>query len=516
MQEKLLELVIFLQNKEKNHLWQNKFLRPNGGIKLHLKVHRGPAGAVSDIILKPSAKIHIMGVCGTAMSALAGLLKKKGYAVQGSDKAFYPPASEELKRLGIPILKGYKKENIHKNLDLIIVGNVVSKKFPSAEALLNSYLPYISLPEALNSFIIGNKNTIMVCGTHGKTTTSCLSAWVLRECGLDPGFMIGGVAENFKTGFHLSKSNWFVVEGDEYDTAFFEKTPKFIHYPATHTLLNNIEFDHADIYRNIKDVEQAFRLLMEKKNNSFLIAGVHSPLVEKLIAVANQKVITYGIHKGDWRLKARQPMPKKGQILQIEHASQGIEEIYIPLPGEHNALNALSVWVLSRVLNLDKAKTLSAFKSFKGVRRRFQILGDFSGITLVEDFAHHPTAVSAVLHSTREMYPGRRILAVFEPRSNTSRRNIFQKEYHSALSIADLVFCMSAHNTTQILESERFSAKKLVNELQKNGKPAFYAENSHFMTELIQKQALEGDVILLMSNGDFGGIYSLLKNALIK
>ncbi len=483
---------------------------------MHLKVHRGPAGTVFDMILKPSAKIHIMGVCGTAMSALAGLLKEKGYDVQGSDSSFYPPVSEELKRMGIPILKGYKKENIHENLDLIIVGNVMSKNFPSAEALLNSHLPYISLPSALNSFIIGNKNTIMVCGTHGKTTTSGLSAWVLRECGLDPGFMVGGVTENFKTGFHFSESDWFVLEGDEYDTAFFEKTPKFIHYHATHTLLNNIEFDHADIYRNIKDVEKAFRLLIEKKNHSFLIAGVDSPLVEKLVAFANQKVMTYGIHKGDWRLIDRQSIPGKGQILQIEHSCQGIEKIYIPLPGEHNALNALSVWVLSRVLNLDKKKTLSAFKSFKGVRRRFQVLGDFSGITLVEDFAHHPTAVSAVLHSAREMYPGRRILAGFEPRSNTSRRNIFQEEYQSALSIADLVFCMSAHNTSRILESERFSSKKLVNALQKNGKPAFYAENPRSMTELIQKKALKGDVILLMSNGDFGGIYSLLKNALVQ
>ncbi len=488
---------------------------------LRLKVRRGHEGVISDITLKPSAQIHIMGVCGTAMSALAGLLKKKGYNVQGSDTHFYPPVSEELKRMGIPTLKGYKAENIHTGLDLIIVGNVISKHFPSAQAVLNLGLPYISLPDALNSFIIGTKNTIMVCGTHGKTTTACLSAHILRECGLEPGFMIGGVAENFKTGFHFSESNWFVVEGDEYDTAFFEKTPKCIHYPATHTLLHNIEFDHADIYKDIKDVERAFRLLVEKKRpkDSFLIAGVDSPLVKKLISAVqplNQKVVTYGIHKGDWQLTDRKPLPGKGQTIKVKHVTQGVEEIFIPLTGEHNALNVLSVWTLSRVLNLNKEKTLSAFKSFKGVRRRFQVLCHFSGITLVEDFAHHPTAVSAVLHSAREMYPGRRLLAVFEPRSNTSRRNIFQKEYQSALSIADLVFCMEAYDTSRILESERFSAKKLVDELKKNGKTAFYSVNIQNMTKIIREQALKGDIILLMSNGDFGGIYSLLKNAFLK
>ena len=484
---------------------------------MRLKVHCGPFADISYIDLKPHANIHVMGICGTAMSSLAGLLKEKGYNICGSDRSFYPPISEELERMGVSTLKGYKAEHIHSDLNLVIVGNVISRNLPEAQALLSSKLPYISLPEALNSFVIRQKNTVMVCGTHGKTTISCLSAYVLHECGQNPGFMIGGVSENFKTGFRLSDSNWFVVEGDEYDTAFFEKTPKCIHYHFTHTVLSNIEFDHADIYKGIKDVEKAFRLLMEKEQSvsSCLIAGVDSPLVEKLISLTNQKVVTYGTKKGDWRLINRKPIAGGGQILQVRNPKQETVEIPIPLPGEHNALNALSVWVLSHELNLDRGKVFLAFKSFQGVRRRFQVLGDFSEVTLIEDFAHHPTAVSAVLRSAREMYPGRRVLALFEPRSNTSRRNIFQKDYQKALSLADLVFCMEAYKASSLSESERFSAKQLVDNLNHNRKGAFYAKNVEDMLDLVQKQVLKGDVIVIMSNGDFGGICSLLKKALL-
>ena len=483
---------------------------------MRLKVHRGPSAEISYIDLKPDAKIHIMGICGTGMSSLAGLLKEKGYDIRGSDRRFYPPVSDELKRMSIPTIKGYEAQNIHSGLDLVVVGNVISRNLPETQALLSSGLPYISLPEALNSFVIQGKNTVMICGTHGKTTISCLVAWMLHECGLDPGFMIGGVSENFKKGFHFSNSNWFVVEGDEYDTAFFEKTPKCIHYHSTYTLLSNIEFDHADIYGDINDVERAFRLLVKRKNPapSCLIAGVDSPLVKKLISVTDQKVVSYGVKEGKWRLIDRKPLPGVGQLLQVKYPEGETVEIQTPLPGEHNALNVLSVWVLSCVLDLNKNKVLSALKTFQGVRRRFQTLGCFSGITLIEDFAHHPTAVLAVLQSAKEMYPGRRILALFEPRSNTSRRNIFQKDYQKALSQADLVFCMKAYNVSSVAESERFSSKLLVDSLNQKKKPAFYAEDVERMVSLVQEQALKGDVILIMSNGDFGGIYSLLKEVL--
>ena len=493
---------------------------------INIKVRRGALSGIS-LKLAPSACIHIMGIGGVAMSALAGLLKEKGYKVQGSDKNFYPPAGEELKKLNIPLIKGYGAKNIHPGLDLVIVGNVISKHFPATQALLKSKIPYISLPEALNSFVIkGPLNqtasstvsvgqTIMVCGTHGKTTVSCLVAHVLRECGLDPGFMIGGVSENFKKGFHINRSSWFVLEGDEYDTAFFEKTPKFIHYHADYILLNNIEFDHADIYPNKEAVIQAFKPLIKKvkTTGALLIANEECSVTRDLVAVIENKN-TYGIQKGGWQLIKRTSLGERGQILQVQNKQTKKKvEIQIPLPGEHNGLNALAVWVLACALKLNQKKVLLAFKSFLGTRRRFQVLGAFSGRVLIEDFAHHPTAVKAVLRSAKEMYPDQRILALFEPRSNTSQRNIFQKQYEQALSLADLVFCMEAPKS-DLLESERFSAKKLVNNINKSYQKAFYACNIEKMAHLVKNHSLENDIIIMMSNGDFGGLIPLLKRIL--
>ncbi len=483
---------------------------------MFLKIRRGSSDELFPFQLKPSAKIHIMGICGTAMSALAGLLKEMGYEVSGSDQNAYPPAGEELKRLRIPVLKGYTASRIPPGLDLIIVGNVISRHFPATQALLRSQIPYISLPTALNHFVLQDKKNIMVCGTHGKTTIACLSACMLRD--LNAGFMIGGVAENFKKGFHLSPSPWFVLEGDEYDTAFFQKTPKFIHYHFDYVLLNNIEFDHADIYQDMEAVQQAFRMLIKKvvSTGAVLIAGVECPVVEKLIApVRSSKVVTYGQRKGDWRLLRRSPLPGWGQVLLVQHmATKETVEIKVPLAGEHNAMNVLAVWVLSRVLKQDKGEVLSALKGFLGARRRFQVLGTFSGRTLIEDFAHHPTAVSAVLRSVREMYPQRRVLALFEPRSNTSQRNIFQKQYEKALSLADMVFCLEAHKSSSIPEKNRFSARQLVDNIRKQHKPAFYASSAKELSVLVQKQSRQKDIIVIMSNGDFGGLIPLLEKSL--
>ena len=487
---------------------------------MELKVHRGPTGKSSYIDLKSSAKIHIMGMCGTAMSSLAGLLKESGYHISGSDRQFYPPASEQLKQLGVKTFKGFNAENLYADIDLVVVGNVISKNMAEAQAVLKRNLPYVSLPEVLNALIIQDKKTVMVTGTHGKTTVSFLSAWLLEQCGLQPGFMIGGVSENFNKSFCLQKnSQWFVVEGDEYDTAFFEKTPKFLHYPATHTILTGIEFDHADIYKDIDEVEQAFYLLLEKQTpSSVLIACVDCPRIKKLISQISAKpqILTYGTKKGDYRLVDRRVFTEnRGQVIKVQGPDQIIEEIQTPLYGEHNALNALSVWVLSQSLNLPEKQVLSAFESFKGVRRRFQVLGTFNGITLIEDFAHHPSAVSAVIQSAREAYPDHRVLVLFEPRSNTSRKNIFQQEYEKNLQPADLIFCRSIKDTTQVSELELFSARKLTESINQKAsiEKAFFSEDVNVLTQLVQQNAKTGDIVLILSNGDFGGIYSLLKRA---
>ena len=487
-----------------------------GSNTIRIKARKGLNPHLFPLNLKPSAHIHIMGIGGTAMSNLAGILKKKGYRLQGSDKNFYPPSGDQLKKLHIPLLKGYPAKNIHSGLDLVIVGNVISKHFPSAQALLHSQIPYISLPEALNQFVLKDKKSIMVCGTHGKTTISCLSAHVLKECGLDPGFMVGGVAENFKTGFHLSNGPWFVLEGDEYDTAFFEKSPKFIHYHANYVLLNNIEFDHADIYPNKSAVVQAFKLLIQKatETGTFLIANAECPETAKLTDPVQNK-ITYGLKKGDWQMVNRTPKQSAGQTLLVENKQkQERAEIHIPLAGEHNALNALSVWAMTSCIGINPEKVSLAFKSFLGTKRRFQVLGTFAGRTLIEDFAHHPTAVRAVLRSVKEMYPGRRVVAVFEPRSNTSQRNIFQTQYEKSLSIADVIFCRSAHSLANLPEKDRFSAKTLTTNIKKQGGMAYYLENVADMAELIRQKTAPKDIIIIMSNGDFGGLIPLLKTTL--
>ncbi len=482
-------------------------------------MRRGADGSFSTIQLPPSAKIYIMGVCGTAMSALAGLLVQKGYHVFGSDHACYSPAREELQRLHVNVLSDYRVSYID-DVDLVVVGNVVAKKWPVAKALLQSGQPYLHLPEALNAFVISDRNKcIMVTGTHGKTTVSCLLAWVLDQCGLNPSFMIGGVAENFHSNFLFNESDWFVVEGDEYDTAFFEKTPKFLHYPASHIILTNAEFDHADIYNNPEEVRDIFRqLIKQKTEESLFVMGCGSLWMSELIKMAGNKALTYGMHKGDYQIIRRRVIIQNnqfiGQAVSVKEPNGQIVDMEIPLAGEHNALNFLSVWALTRLLKLDSDKIGKAFKSFKGTRRRLQILGEFNGILLIEDFAHHPTAVRAVIQSVQEMYPHRRVLALFEPRSNTSRRNIFQQEYQKSLSLADVVFCMEAYNPTNIPQSDRFSAQSLVCALKDQGKLAFSATTVQEMTHIVQQNVQIGDVVLAMSNGDFGGIYSLLKNAL--
>ena len=481
---------------------------------LTLKVRKG-VNEYQDINLSPSAKIYIMGVCGVAMSALAGMLKQKGYKVFGSDRACYSPVKEQLANLNVEIYLGYSMSYIQ-DADLIIVGNVVGKAWPVAKGLLESGKPYLHLPEAL-AFVMGKRNPcIMVTGTHGKTTVSCLLAWVLQQCGKNPGFMIGGVAENFQSNFLLNSSDYFVLEGDEYDTAFFEKTPKFLHYPATYIILTSAELDHVDIYNSPKEVKDAFRLLVTQKKSKFIM-GYDSAWMPELMQLARDRTLTYGIQKADYQIQSRHMLFEtnkkfKGQLISVKQANAKSIEFEIPLPGEHNACNFLSVWVLANMLKLDLARVRQAFKTFKGVRRRLQVLGEFAEVLLIEDFAHHPTAVRAAIQSVREMYPNRRLLALFEPRSNTSRRNIFQQEYQDSLALADIVFCMEASDN--IPKEERFSAELLVQNLKKQGKPAFAAHKVPEMVQTLTKLVKKGDCLLIMSNGDFGGIYSLLPSAL--
>ena len=504
-----------------------------------LKVRRGREGTCSFMDLQSPARVHIMGVCGAAMSALAGLLVQNGYRVSGSDRAFYPPASEELKSLGVKLFKGYKREHILPQWDVVVVGNVISRGMEEADALLHSRLPYVSLPDFL-SFLMQDKTSVMVCGTHGKTTLSFLCAWILDQCGKDPGFLIGGVSKDFQAGFRWSKSPYFVVEGDEYDTAFFEKTPKFMHYPASHILINNVEFDHADIYKNLREVQQAFRRLVTERAKApgalkSFVVGLSSPFMEELVACAEKnspscQVVTYGKNRGDWQLLKQTPLPDSGQMgqkLVVKEPGGDTVSVETSLVGEHNAWNVLGAYALSRTLGLDPQSVLKALSDFKGVKRRFEFLGTWRGVDVVEDFAHHPSAVREVLQAARQHAPGRRLLVAFEPRSATSRRKVFQTSYQQALALADIVFCLKAYDQSKLDEPDKLNSEDLVKGIcrifqSKNtasspgggerGK-AFYAPTVEDMASQIQATSRPQDILILMSNGDFQPrLFALLKN----
>ena len=508
---------------------------------LTLNARSGPQ-SFTNIKLQPRAHIYIMGICGTAMSSLAGLLKQKGYQVFGSDHSCYPPTSTLLKKLKIPILPFAQPPRLNPPPSLTIVGNVMSKTHPAVQTLLKSGRPYLHLPEALKQLIIPPRaHTIMITGTHGKTTVSALCAHTLKQCGLNPGFMIGGEAENFKTNFRLGGPHYFVLEGDEYDTAFFEKTPKFLHYPASHIILTNAEFDHADIYKNPEEVKKVFLKLVRTRKTSaqFIIGRQDPPLpparqnnpsrqkskpqpspmwMQQLIQTAGPRAISYGLKQGHYQITTRQNIFKNGQFtaqnLQVRAPNNKTAALHIPLGGEHNALNFTAVWAFTRLLKLDSKKVLKAFKSFKGVKRRTQTLGQFGGVTLIEDFAHHPTAVRAMLKTVREMHPKSRLLAVFEPGSNTSRTSLFQTEYQHAFCLASAVFCLQPAPPNFGWHKTCFSAPALAHALKARNIPAWAANTVQKITRQVQKTARKGDVVLVMSNGDFGGIYSMLKKSL--
>lgn len=455
--------------------------------------------------------IHLMGICGTAMASLAGLLKQMGYKVTGSDQNVYPPMSTQLEKLGIPILEGYKKENLHPAPDLVIVGNVITRQHEEAQALLQSSIPYTSLPKAIGDFIIQDRNSIVITGTHGKTTTTAMVSWVAECCGKKPGFLIGGLPLNFETSFRLPEDNWFVIEGDEYDTAFFDKVPKFLHYKPKYVIISSIEFDHADIYNSLDEIKEAFRQLIKKiPSDGLIVASAEDPVVQEVIQEAACSVKTYGFSEGDYVISERRVEEEKNHLL-ITDRHGGSFEVALQMFGPHNSLNALATFVLAKELGWELGSLIEGLASFQGVKRRQEILGRPQGIVVVEDFAHHPTAVKLTIQAMRERFPGRKIFAVFEPRSATSRRRVFQEDYVKALDLADEVVVPPPFNQSKIKEEDRFSSQELVSDI---GEKAFYLPEVSDIVAHLKNRAQPGDVILIMSNGAFGGIYQKLLTAL--
>lgn len=463
---------------------------------------------------RPGAHIHLLGICGTAMASLAGLLKEMGFKISGSDQNVYPPMSTQLEALGIQIMHGYHAKNLEPRPDLVVVGNVISAHFEEAVALVNSGIPYTSLPKALAAFAIG-QDSLVVAGTHGKTTTTSLVAWIAEQCGLNPGFLVGGIPMNFQKSFRPSKSSWFVVEGDEYDTAFFDKGPKFLHYKPKYLILNGIEFDHADIYRDLDHVKSSFRKLFEiLPEDGILVYPEQDQNVRELLPFAKCRTKkSFGFEEGDYA--AVEVLNFSGRChFAVAHRGQKIADLAIKQFGPHNRYNALASFAMATELGWPRTKVLQALASFQGVKRRQELIGQQRGAFVFEDFAHHPTAVKLTLEGFREQFLGQRLIAVFEPRSATSRRKVFQQAYAEAFQKADLVYIAKPFDQSKIAESDRFSSTELVASLNSLHTRAADFENNGELIDLLKAEIKRDDVLVLMSNGGFGGLYPQLLNAL--
>lgn len=466
--------------------------------------------------LKPGAHIHMMGICGTAMGSLAGLLKERGFQVSGSDQNVYPPMSTQLENLGIKIMQGYKRENLTPRPDFVIVGNVISKTFDEADELLKSDIPYTSLPKAMGEIIIADRHSIVVSGTHGKTTTTSLMSWIAQSLGMKPGFMIGGIPKNFGKSYQVPVGDWFVIEGDEYDTAFFDKVPKFIHYRPRSVILTSVEFDHADIYRDLDHVKEAFtKLLTLIPENGNLITNAEDENILSILKSAKVKNIkTFGLKKGDYQAHNIKPESTGGVSFDVVAGGKTLNRVKTKMIGDYNIRNALAAYALAKELGWNEAKVAEALATFEGVKRRQEIIGQPGGITLIEDFAHHPTAVGQTIATVQARYPNAKVFSIFEARSATSRRKVFQKEYVDAFSQAHAVLLPPAYDQSKIAEDDRFSTDDLIRDIRARGTQADLCDSVDDIVAKVKERAKKGDVVLIMSNGGFGGIYQKLKDAL--
>ena len=469
--------------------------------------------------------VHFIAIGGTGMGSLAGLLKARGIEVTGSDKALYPPMSTALAGWGIPVTEGFDPANVQKRRpDLVVIGNAVRRDNPEARAAIDGGLAYRSFSDALYELAIAGKHCLTVTGTHGKTTTTSLSAHLLAATGREPSFLVGGIAENFGGSFHEGSGEHFVVEGDEYDTAFFDKTPKFLHYHPQTLIITSVEFDHADIYRDLDHVKSAFRELVAgmPAHGTIVAAAAHAG-VGDVIADAPCPVVRYAVGQAGGRGSADRfahsiTGDAEGTSFLLEAAGAKTRRVRIPMHGQFNVENALAALTACERLGVGLDESIPALPGFKGVKRRQEVRGVAAGVTVVDDFAHHPTAVSGSVEALQSRFPGRRLIAVFEPRTNTSRRRVFQSEYRSALSRADRVVVFRVpdepiYSATGDV-TELFSADELVADLGASGVEASAFDRVEQIVEALVRDRRDGDVVLIMSNGGFGNIWEKLLAAL--
>jgi UDP-N-acetylmuramate: L-alanyl-gamma-D-glutamyl-meso-diaminopimelate ligase len=455
--------------------------------------------------------IHLIAVCGTGMAALACMLKDMGFAVTGSDRNVYPPMSTFLASKKINVFEGFHGDNLAYRPDLVVVGNAVSKDNPEVIQVNRMGLCFCSMPQAVASFAAKDKKIILVAGTHGKTTTASLIAWLLKTAGVDVSFVIGGILSNFESNYRLGSSDTIVIEGDEYDTAFFDKGPKFMHYRPDIAVLTSIEFDHADIFRDMDHVERIFKdFISALSPESTLVACYEDPKVLAFSRKAGCRVVGYGSNTGAaWRIKNRSVAPPRS-LFEVVHSGQYVECFETGLMGDHNLNNALAALAVADQLHLPKTSIQAALKTFAGVKRRQEIRGIQKGVAVIDDFAHHPTAVRETIRAVKPFYAKGRLIAVFEPRTNTSMRDIFQNVYPDAFKDADLVCIREPSLLSKIPAEHRFSSARLVSDLQARGMNAHYFENTDRIIDFLVSRARPGDAVLIMSNGGFDNIHERL------
>ena len=461
-------------------------------------------------------KIHLIGICGTAMATLAALLKRKGLDVQGSDQDVYPPMSDFLASEGIPTLVGYQAEHITGDLELVVVGNAISRGNPELEEVLDRKIRYCSLPEAIREYFLWGARSIVIAGTHGKTTTTSLTGWVLTHGGVDPSVLIGGIARNFGengSSYRVGRGRDFVIEGDEYDSAFFDKTAKFLKYLPDIAVINNVEFDHADIYADFDAVMLAFRRLVNLvPRRGLLLVGADSPAARSLTSLAVSRLQTFGTGDADWQAHDLQAAGASTRF-KVRREGTPFGSFEVPLVGAHNVRNALAAIAVAAEVGIGPERIEEGLRAFAGVKRRLEVVGVADGVTVYDDFAHHPTAVAETLAGLRASNPQARIWAVFEPRSASSCRRVFQDDFARAFEGANEVLIAPIFRS-KLPESERLSVAQLVRDLNRRGLHAREADSIDDIVAGIAKEHRAGDLVVLMSNGGFGGIHQKLLRAL--
>lgn len=452
--------------------------------------------------------VHFMGICGTGMAAAAALMKEKGSRITGSDSGVYPPMSTYLERQGIPFAMSFDPSNLIPRPDLVVIGNSLSRGNPEVEEVLDLKIPYVSLPELLKGELIHGKRSIVVTGTHGKTTSTSLLAWVLETCGRDPSFFVGGIPLNFGRGIKWARGTEVVLEGDEYDTAFFDKRPKFLHYVPDLLIINNIQFDHADIYRDLADIEKAFasvhRLI---PRSGLVVANMDEPAVRRVLEETFCPVEWFGLaKKAPWQVSDTEA-EGKGIAFTLRHKGQLIGRLHLPLMGEHNALNGTAVYIACQWLGLTREEIEKGFATFQGVRRRLDKRGIFGGVTIFDDFAHHPTAIAKTIAAIGYHHPGRSIWAVFEPRSNTTRRNLFQKELAGAFQGTSEAIIGAVYKEDSIDPAHRLDPVKLARDIERDfSTSARHIPDVDAIVAFLSSHVRQGEIVVVMSNGGFGGL----------